>query len=121
LCTRGLHPPLTIACTSVPTSSAPPHALPPFPTRRSSDLLLRRAGHRGSRATRCIRREFNDGRHVSSLSCPKFEPPNFPPCPKERDRKSTRLNSSHEWISYAGFFLTKKTSYTVRANETARS
>src|SRR5438105_9443665 len=25
-----------------------------------------------------------------------------------RDRKSTRLNSSHEWISYAGFCLTKK-------------
>src|SRR5438105_7450067 len=26
-----------------------------------------------------------------------------------RDRKSTRLNSSHEWISYAGFCLKKKT------------
>src|SRR5207247_5830516 len=25
------------------------------------------------------------------------------------DRKSTRLNSSHEWISYAVFCLTKKT------------
>src|SRR5207247_4109789 len=25
-----------------------------------------------------------------------------------RDRKSTRLNSSHEWISYAVFCLTKK-------------
>src|SRR5207247_8915340 len=24
------------------------------------------------------------------------------------DRKSTRLNSSHEWISYAGFCLKKK-------------
>src|SRR6266849_5743897 len=25
-----------------------------------------------------------------------------------QDRKSTRLNSSHEWISYAGFCLKKK-------------
>src|SRR5438105_6928124 len=31
-------------------------------------------------------------------------------CPgdNERDRKSTRLNSSHEWISYAVFCLKKK-------------
>src|SRR5207247_10131792 len=28
--------------------------------------------------------------------------------PKEIDRKSTRLNSSHEWISYAVFCLKKK-------------
>src|SRR5438105_8654538 len=27
----------------------------------------------------------------------------------ERDRKSTRLNSSHEWVSYAVFCLKKKT------------
>src|SRR5207247_8866566 len=27
----------------------------------------------------------------------------------QRDRKSTRLNSSHEWISYAVFCLKKKT------------
>src|SRR5438105_14398972 len=27
---------------------------------------------------------------------------------EERDRKSTRLNSSHEWISYAVFCLKKK-------------
>src|SRR5207247_11481160 len=29
----------------------------------------------------------------------------------ERDRKSTRLNSSHEWISYAVFCLKKKRGY----------
>src|SRR5438105_12160050 len=28
--------------------------------------------------------------------------------PPNRDRKSTRLNSSHEWISYAVFCLKKK-------------
>src|SRR5438105_10667288 len=32
--------------------------------------------------------------------------------PARRDRKSTRLNSSHEWISYAVFCLKKKTSST---------
>src|SRR5438105_7064762 len=30
------------------------------------------------------------------------------------DRKSTRLNSSHEWISYAVFCLKKKKSATLR-------
>src|SRR2546428_6427620 len=30
------------------------------------------------------------------------------------DRKSTRLNSSHDQISYAVFCLKKKTTYTVR-------
>src|SRR5207247_4701012 len=29
------------------------------------------------------------------------------------DRKSTRLNSSHEWISYAVFCLKKKRSYNI--------
>src|SRR5438105_8664027 len=31
------------------------------------------------------------------------------PAPTQGDRKSTRLNSSHEWISYAVFCLKKKT------------
>src|SRR5438105_7543657 len=30
------------------------------------------------------------------------------PAHRARDRKSTRLNSSHEWISYAVFCLKKK-------------
>src|SRR5438105_10379622 len=32
------------------------------------------------------------------------------------DRKSTRLNSSHEWISYAVFCLKKKKKTSVRHN-----
>src|SRR2546422_6384045 len=38
------------------------------------------------------------------------EPPPAPPRPREscRDRKSTRLNSSHGYISYAVFCLKKK-------------
>src|SRR5207247_11333775 len=38
----------------------------------------------------------------ASLSCTPT------PCSSKRDRKSTRLNSSHEWISYAVFCLKKK-------------
>src|SRR5438105_12907507 len=34
--------------------------------------------------------------------------------PAMRDRKSTRLNSSHEWISYAVFCLKKKKKKTTR-------
>src|SRR5207247_9938026 len=32
-------------------------------------------------------------------------------CTRELDRKSTRLNSSHEWISYAVLCLKKKTAF----------
>src|SRR5438105_7704513 len=35
----------------------------------------------------------------------------------ERDRKSTRLNSSHEWISYAVFCLKKKKKKTKKAKK----
>src|SRR5207247_4232354 len=33
---------------------------------------------------------------------------------QRRDRKSTRLNSSHEWISYAVFCLKKKNKIIIR-------
>src|SRR5438105_12840513 len=36
----------------------------------------------------------------------------------KRDRKSTRLNSSHEWISYAVFCLKKKNQPGARASIT---
>src|SRR5207247_6355456 len=39
--------------------------------------------------------------HAVLLLCPAS-------LPAQRDRKSTRLNSSHEWISYAVFCLNKK-------------
>src|SRR5438105_11894033 len=35
------------------------------------------------------------------------------PGPQGEDRKSTRLNSSHEWISYAVFCLKKKNNITM--------
>src|SRR5438105_12335009 len=59
-----------------------------FPTRRSSDL--------GSFAPR--------PRPRASASPWPTAPARTP-----ADRKSTRLNSSHEWISYAVFCLKKKT------------
>src|SRR5260221_7488162 len=39
---------------------------------------------------------------------PGAKPPRGVPAPRERDRKSTRLNSSHTVISYAVFCLKKK-------------
>src|SRR5438105_9776375 len=33
----------------------------------------------------------------------------------QRDRKSTRLNSSHEWISYAVFCLKKKKNKSIKS------
>src|SRR5207247_5681174 len=102
-------------------SSSPPRHLRPLPTRRSSDLAPRETeaveapDHERTRPAR-----FLD--HVQIR-------PRTPQCldarleldPRQRgadadvnaaaeadvlrgvDRKSTRLNSSHEWISYAVF------------------
>src|SRR5438105_8425338 len=49
---------------------------------------------------------------TESMSRPASDAPVQPaklrPAPTPEDRKSTRLNSSHEWISYAVFCLKKK-------------
>src|SRR2546430_7424842 len=45
------------------------------------------------------------GQFVSKKRCRMTPSPNIPP---QRDRKSTRLNSSHSQISYAVFCLKKK-------------
>src|SRR5437764_9676077 len=78
-----------------------PRDLHSFPTRRSSDLL------RGSDRvpTREVGRAF--------VGRAAHERPQPGPCPEDvglsdRDRKSTRLNSSHRCISYAVFCLKKK-------------
>src|SRR5690242_10392714 len=70
-----------------------------FPTRRSSDLLSCRLGGEGG-----VHETFNsrnaavptNGCQCSDSGC------------RRRDRKSTRLNSSHMSISYAVFCLKKK-------------
>src|SRR5688572_32765532 len=71
-----------------------------FPTRRSSDL--RRRGHRAaSPPGRPERRTRSRG---GSSRFSELLPGSF----AHRDRKSTRLNSSHSQISYAVFCLKKK-------------
>src|SRR5207247_10593730 len=96
------------------------HALDSFPTRRSSDL----------RALDVIIETMDPLRHVPPAH--KFalaRQLRRVGTPMERyawsllrnrgvlglklDRKSTRLNSSHEWISYAVFCLKKQTQNTV--------
>src|SRR5205809_2285043 len=73
-----------------------------FPTRRSSDLWTRRssARRRRSRQTRSRRRR-NTPLAWSTTCAVTCRTPS-------RDRKSTRLNSSHGYISYAVFCLKKK-------------
>src|SRR5437763_17170774 len=81
-------------------SSAHHRRLHSFPTRRSSDLRSDgRGDHDGPRPAGSLaharRRAADHGRCVLGSSTP-------------RDRKSTRLNSSHRCISYAVFCLKKK-------------
>src|SRR5438105_11069396 len=49
------------------------------------------------------------GRDVDAQVGPLVVTRYLPHQPLQGDRKSTRLNSSHEWISYAVFCLKKKT------------
>src|SRR5438045_9780458 len=76
-----------------------PRALHSFPTRRSSDL-----------ARAQLRRELAP--HLSPAPPPEEEPMIEMTLDdvlvRVRDRKSTRLNSSHLGISYAVFCLKKK-------------
>src|SRR5437762_4847132 len=77
-----------------------PRDLHSFPTRRSSDLTRARCGLRSreflARAPPAARERAGGLPRLSA-----------PPDPA-RDRKSTRLNSSHRCISYAVFCLKKK-------------
>src|SRR5206468_13051827 len=84
-----------------------------YPTRRSSDLSAQRRAERAPL----------DGRGpapVRDLSGALSRPARAPdrsrtgagPRPS-RDRKSTRLNSSHDQISYAVFCLKKKTDVSI--------
>src|SRR5205814_8391367 len=88
-----------------------------FPTRRSSDLFRRTTRAEGNalgssmrwsqealRAALTSRRRRSPVRGGPRAASP---PPRTAPSP--RDRKSTRLNSSHLGISYAVFCLKKKT------------
>src|SRR5207247_8729984 len=101
------------SCLPPGDAAQPPVA---FPTRRSSDLGIlvasREAGRTGRRRygpkflspplaqhEGCLRRIGDETVHRPLPQLPARMAGN-------RDRKSTRLNSSHEWISYAVFCLT---------------
>src|SRR5690606_41285893 len=84
----------------------PPH-LPSLPTRRSSDLGVRRVlpdlgdpGTAGGGARGSYHRAARAGTGIIRRKCRT----------RRGDRKSTRLNSSHVKISYAVFCLKKKKS-----------
>src|SRR5206468_7074242 len=102
------------------SSAPPPHRHPPsFPTRRSSDLRCPTSTDAWTTSARISK--------VSVSSCPLWATTlsrssicnpasasgrsrawrSHKVC-STRDRKSTRLNSSHDQISYAVFCLKKK-------------
>src|SRR5207244_11145228 len=87
----------------------PPPDLHSFPTRRSSDLLAPAAVAESSH------RQTHDSvpsKEVATLAALALGPAELI---KESplDRKSTRLNSSHQIISYAVFCLKKKKTNTT--------
>src|SRR5207249_11991006 len=105
-------------CSFSSPSAAAHRDLHSFPTRRSSDLQLDRYRFRGygrgnrlkaglqlggANLSRTALRLFGGGATRSRLVQKKGDPAR-----KVRDRKSTRLNSSHVSISYAVFCLKKK-------------
>src|SRR5205085_12322088 len=84
--------------------------LPSFPTRRSSDLVRR--AHRVPGGSDVLAhatadeemRKRDQGRGVRDVGDAR----RFGSGHRRKDRKSTRLNSSHSQISYAVFCLKKK-------------
>src|SRR5690606_41741346 len=101
----------------VSVSSRPPPSIP-FPTRRSSDLeqIIQRANPRGNRSGLVIHYPEPSSHPVdpvdtSSCSYTQLHTFTFKRqketvlffCADHKDRKSTRLNSSHVKISYAVF------------------
>src|SRR5206468_12761216 len=89
--------------------------LPSFPTRRSSDLDDYPQDDKTRSATANVFASTSDsygaiGRSDSacSLTSPVRRTMRRGPRQASRDRKSTRLNSSHDQISYAVFCLKKK-------------
>src|SRR5699024_11943803 len=84
-----------------------PRSLPSFPTRRSSDLRL---VDRLQLAARPVGRVAHEGLGTVLLNHAVDHGRRTEPRPScaTRDRKSTRLNSSHVSISYAVFCLKKK-------------
>src|SRR5207249_6183728 len=116
-CVRCIH--VSLSLSFVLYSSTTRRAFPSFPTRRSSDLSPEawwpfQVGIGGSplhdQRMRDFCREQYKSKHPSVRSLKKLKKT------RSRDRKSTRLNSSHVSISYAVFCLKKKTRIKEQAN-----
>src|SRR5436305_10476212 len=88
----------TVSFSSFLYSSLDHRDLHSFPTRRSSDLGVRRR-RREAALRREPPRRARGRRHPGARAAARA---------RDRDRKSTRLNSSHVRISYAVFCLKKK-------------
>src|SRR5699024_11797717 len=104
-------PPLRLTPALFSTYRHPPlPPLHPFPTRRSSDLALRGPDQKPKGPRRenssCARKD-SCARKTAALRQTAVGA-GRPPPQVGRDRKSTRLNSSHVSISYAVFCLKKK-------------
>src|SRR5206468_8915304 len=93
-------------------------ALHSLPTRRSSDLEKARSEpHHRRHPARIANRHPHrlQLRVVSLVAVDVAEQAEVVSCPQAiQDRKSTRLNSSHDQISYAVFCLKKKSRRSVR-------
>src|SRR5207247_2691402 len=100
------------------SASAATRDLPSSPTRRSSDLRsgpprrprrLPRRRPPPPPPRRPLRRPRQGGHEVNTQAQPHRGAESGEEQSRgRRDRKSTRLNSSHEWISYAVCCLKKK-------------
>src|SRR5207247_8928397 len=106
-----------LCCMCSVSSAACNQNLHSFPTRRSSDLKGGEADRPGDRPypKNCPWPVFLGTGWRRPLFCAGIAEKRPSPSSSEEyrprailDRKSTRLNSSHEWISYAVFCLKKK-------------
>src|SRR2546422_2703027 len=76
---------------------------------RSRPQVESRAPERSPRAQPAPPPPRSEPRALPKRDAPKDKPQRSDPELRRRDRKSTRLNSSHGYISYAVFCLKKKT------------
>src|SRR5690606_41978446 len=89
-----------------------PADIHPFPTRRSSDLVNRTLSLISPGQQNWHRKRLKSATIWPKVLRRSGVPPKPAPSSSscyEKDRKSTRLNSSHVKISYAVFCLKKKT------------
>src|SRR5207249_11291742 len=111
--------PMQLNTPSCPAAcSAPPTDLHSFPTRRSSDLRMVDGSHRHAMrrtaemaAAAEMLGELGVRADVASAARDQLAHMTSHGIVNNRDRKSTRLNSSHVSISYAVFCLKKKINY----------